>query len=238
VRFDSCIALVLRAPHLHACMLHLHVYKHARPQVRVVSHFMLPRHEQRRNSVSTQLVPHLYVQHNAPGSAVHSQSGGWAVPVLSAAAVRRALRMCSLHTSFIIATSHYYSIHFSFVFVALPRLSIAVCNAHTKIYHTMPTYYCLVAAVFTRELTYQLDSCCARSTVSSRTHKHVKRFAKRIDAPAFFVSAVANTGVHGSFRAIVDALIEKWPDGPPKAHRDAVKIGAPQDKPASRCCGT
>jgi len=65
----------------------------------------------------------------------------------------------------------------------------------------------------------------------------VKRFAKRVDAPAFFVSAVANTGVHGSFRAIVDALIEKWPDGPRKAHRDAVKIGAPYDKPASRCCG-
>lgn len=59
-------------------------------------------------------------------------------------------------------------------------------------------------------------------------------YARKIDASASFVSAIANTGVHGTFRSIVDALIQKWPNGPPESNRDSVKIGATTE--ASRGC--
>lgn len=35
----------------------------------------------------------------------------------------------------------------------------------------------------------------------------VRKFAKSIGAPSFVVSAVANTGVHGAFRAITDGTV-------------------------------
>eukprot|EP00041_Stephanoeca_diplocostata_P026961 m.735127 g.735127 ORF g.735127 m.735127 type:complete len:1467 (-) comp23086_c1_seq22:629-5029(-) len=47
------------------------------------------------------------------------------------------------------------------------------------------------------------------------SQQDVRKFAKSIGAPSFVVSAVANTGVHGTFRAITDALLQKWPDGVP-----------------------
>lgn len=60
-------------------------------------------------------------------------------------------------------------------------------------------------------------------------------FARGIDAPVSFVSAIANTGVHGTFRSIVDQLSLKWPDGPPDSRRDAVKLGV-EDTAGTKCC--
>ena len=61
-----------------------------------------------------------------------------------------------------------------------------------------------------------------------------KKFARTIGAQHFAVSSIMNTGVHGTFRSICEALHEKWPDGPPRPDKDTIKLQ--KAKAAAGCC--